>query len=328
LGRPGRRPPFVIEGDEYDTAFFEKTAKFLHYRPEVAILTSVEHDHIDIYPTPEAYLDVFGAFVELLPEHGLLVANAADPLVRKLSSRARCEVAYYALEGEDTAGIAPHWLAAPATITEDGSSFDLFAGGVFVGRLALSLPGRHNLRNALAALASATQGFGARLADLGAALAEFRGVRRRQELIGVAGGVRVYDDFAHHPTAVRETLLALRARHPHRRLFAIFEPKSATACRKLHQEEYPRAFEAADAVILAPLGRDNLPLEEALDLDRMLEQLKGLGKQAERAANLDAVVERAVRLARAGDVIVLLSNGAFGGVAGRITARLAEPHDR
>jgi UDP-N-acetylmuramate: L-alanyl-gamma-D-glutamyl-meso-diaminopimelate ligase len=327
-GRPGRRVPFVIEGDEYDTAFFEKTAKFLHYRPEVAIITSIEHDHIDIYPTPEAYLAAFRAFVELLPEQGLLVANAADPQVRELATRARSQVAYYALEGEDTGGVAPHWLAAPSSTTEDGSTFDLFAGGVFVGRLALGLAGRHNLKNALAALAAVAQGFGARLADLRTALAEFRGVRRRQELIGLVAGVRVYDDFAHHPTAVRETLLALRARHPSGRLLAIFEAKSATACRKLHQEQYPRAFEAADSVILAPLGREGLPKAEALDLDQIVNHLRSLGKRAERAPSLDDIVELAVGLVSRGDVIALLSNGAFGGLAQRITSRLAEACDR
>ncbi len=179
-GNRPRKTPFVIEGDEYDTAFFEKTAKFLHYRPEVAILTSIEHDHIDIYPTLDAYLEAFRKFVALLPEQGLLVAYAGDPRVREVAELARCDVAYYALEGEDTGGVSPHWMMAPATSDARAQSFDLFAGGVSCGRFALSLPGRHNLKNALAAVAACAQGFGAPILDVAKALASFRGVRRRQ----------------------------------------------------------------------------------------------------------------------------------------------------
>src|SRR6188768_3276020 len=165
--RPLRKPPFVIEGDEYDTAFFEKSAKFLHYRPEVAIVTSIEHDHIDIYPSLDAYLEAFEQFVALVPENGLIVANAADPLVRRVVQKARAEVAFFALEGEDTGGVAPHWLAAVADSGATGTAFDLFAGGMLAGRYANRLPGRHNVKNALAAVAASAQGFGARLSELG-----------------------------------------------------------------------------------------------------------------------------------------------------------------
>ena len=317
-----RRPPFVIEGDEYDTAFFEKTPKFLHYRPEVAILTSIEHDHIDVYPTLESYVTAFERFVALLPEHGLLVANAADPLVRAVAAKSRAEVAWYALHGEDTGGVAPQWLAAPAAIDATGTSFDLFAGGVACGRLALSLPGRHNLKNALAAVAASAQGFGVRISELSRALADFRGVKRRQELVGTPGGIAVYDDFAHHPSAVRETLSALRARHSGGRLLAVFEPRSATACRRLHQGDYPPAFAAADVVLIAPLGRSNLPPEQALDLSVLVEDLKKAGKTAEAPADHSEVVERVAALSRRGDVVALLSNGAFGGVVTRVVERL------
>ena len=161
-------PPFVIEGDEYDTAFFEKTAKFLHYRPEVAILTSIEHDHVDIYPDLESYLAAFRKFVALVPEGGLIVANAADAeVVQVVDAHARAQVAWFALEGEDTHGKPPHWLAAPAQMDEAGTRFDLYAGGVACGRLALTVPGHHNLKNALAAIGAAAQGYGARIADIG-----------------------------------------------------------------------------------------------------------------------------------------------------------------
>jgi UDP-N-acetylmuramate: L-alanyl-gamma-D-glutamyl-meso-diaminopimelate ligase len=320
---PARRTPFVIEGDEYDTAFFEKTAKFLHYRPELAIVTSIEHDHIDIYPTLESYLDAFRKFVALVPEQGLIVANGADPLLVDVVSRAaRAELSWFALEGEPTGGVAPHWLAAPAGSDARGQAFDLFAGGVACGRLALPLPGRHNLKNALAALAACTQGFGARLADLGAGLASFAGVRRRQDLIGTPRGVAVYDDFAHHPTAVRETLSALRHRHGAGRLLAVFEPRSATACRRLHQHEYAEAFDAADHVLFAPLGRSNLAAEEALDLAELVRALGARGKQAEQQPDVGAIIERLAALCESGDTIALLSNGAFGGIHQRLLARL------
>jgi UDP-N-acetylmuramate: L-alanyl-gamma-D-glutamyl-meso-diaminopimelate ligase len=320
----GRRVPFVIEGDEYDTAFFEKTAKFLHYRPEVAILTSIEHDHIDIYPTLDSYIEAFEKFVALLPETGLLIANAADPLVRRVAQATRAELGWFALQGEDTGDAAPHWLAAPAEVSASATTFDLFAGGVACGRLALGLPGRHNLKNALAALAAAAQGFGVRLADLGKPLAEFRGVKRRQELLGKPGGISVYDDFAHHPSAVRETLRALRERHPHGRLFAVFEPRSATACRKLHQHDYPPAFDAADVALIAPLGRSNLPPGEALDIAAIVSELAARGKLAEAPPEHAAIIDRVVAEARSGDVVALLSNGAFGGVARRLCERLGD----
>jgi UDP-N-acetylmuramate: L-alanyl-gamma-D-glutamyl-meso-diaminopimelate ligase len=236
---------------------------------------------------------------------------------------ARAEVAYFALEGEDTGGLPAHWLAAPACADSSGQSFDLFAGGVACGRLALAVPGRHNLRNALAALGAAAQGYGARLADLGPALASFAGVRRRQELLGAPRGISVYDDFAHHPTAVRETLAALRSRHPTGKLVAVFEPKSATACRKLHQDEYPRAFDSADVVLFTPLGRSNLPPEEMLDLDQVVDGLHARGKRAERFADTDAIVERLVTVTEPGDVVALLSNGAFARVGQAVVAELA-----
>ncbi|HEX5098441.1 MAG TPA: Mur ligase family protein, partial [Polyangiaceae bacterium] len=289
--RPMRRTPFVVEGDEYDTAFFEKTAKFLHYAPEVAIITSIEHDHVDIYPTFESYLEAFRRFVALVPPSGLIVANGSDQhVVRVVEAEARAPVAWFALADEPTHGVPPHWLAAPAGSDAKGQAFDLYAGGVACGRLALPLPGRHNLRNAVAALGAAAQGFGARLADLGPALASFPGVRRRQDLIGNPRGTFVYDDFAHHPTAVKETLAALRARHREGRLLAVFEARSATACRRMHQAEYAESFDAADEILLAPLGRTNLAAEEALDLEKLVLDLEARGRQARRYDSVEAIV--------------------------------------
>ena len=316
-----RKPPFVVEGDEYDTAFFEKTPKFWHYQPEVAIVTSIEHDHIDIYPNIGKYHDAFAGFVERVPEHGLIIAAAHDPdVVRIVESNAKAEVAWFGLEGEDLHGKPPHWLAAPATADDSGQSFDLFVGGVAGGRAVMGAPGHHNIRNALAALAAACQGFGVRTDAAVTALSEFQGVKRRQDLIFEARGVRVYDDFAHHPTAVRETAMAMRAKHASGRLWAVFEPRSATACRALHQEQYKTSFDAADRVVFAPVGRPDIPVDERLDLDELV---RVLGDKAWAAPSVEGIVERIAAQAERGDTILLLSNGAFGGIYEKLRASLS-----
>jgi UDP-N-acetylmuramate: L-alanyl-gamma-D-glutamyl-meso-diaminopimelate ligase len=319
----GRRTPFVVEGDEYDTAFFDKTPKLWHYRPEVGIVTSIEHDHVDIYPDEASYLAAFAGFLERIPDTGLVVAHAADPVVRDVVRRhARAPIAWYALEGDDTGDAPPHWLAAPATSDDGALAFDLYCGGTFAGRTALAVPGEHNLKNAVAALAAVSQGYGVPVTTAMSALPRFRGVARRQELVTAARGIRLYDDFAHHPTAVRETLRALRARHPRGKLWAIYEPRTATACRALHQAAYVEAFDAADHVVLAPLGRSNIAAGEALDLDALVAALTARNVPAERAASLDAIVERIAAHTTAGDTVVVLSNGAFGGMRERLATLL------
>lgn len=322
-GQALRGAPFVVEGDEYDTAFFEKTPKFWHYRPEVAIVTSLEHDHIDIYPTPESYRAAFEGFVERVPEHGLVLAAASDAqVVEVVRAKARCEVAWFALEGEELHGQAPHWLVAPVATDATGQSFDLYVGGVAAKRAATRLWGRHNLRNVAAALGAVCQGYGVPVDVALSALAEFRGVRRRQEVRYEVDGVRVIDDFAHHPTAVRETLSALRAAHREARLFVAFEPRSATACRSLHQLDYERAFDDADRVLLAPIGRPDLPLAERLDTERLARALTDRGTPSHALGSVDEIVATLAREARPGDVIALLSNGAFGGIYGALEAAL------
>jgi UDP-N-acetylmuramate: L-alanyl-gamma-D-glutamyl-meso-diaminopimelate ligase len=315
-----RKTPFVVEGDEYDTAFFEKTPKFWHYRPEVAIVTSIEHDHIDIYPDEASYHAAFRGFVERVPAHGLIVAAAADPAVVEIVSKhAKAEVAWFALDGDDTHGMPPHWLAAPATAGENGQTFDLYAGGVLAGRVGMRIPGHHNVRNAVAAIAAAAQGYGVPLDALTSALGRFEGVKRRQELLFEARGVKVYDDFAHHPTAVDETLRALRAKHEKGTLWAVFEPRSATACRALHQAQYAAAFGVAGRVIFAPLGRPDIAASERLDLGKLA---AALGDKAEAASSVDAIVATLTAEAQPGDIVALLSNGAFGGIYEKLKTAL------
>jgi UDP-N-acetylmuramate: L-alanyl-gamma-D-glutamyl-meso-diaminopimelate ligase len=319
----GDDAPFVIEGDEYDCAFFEKKPKFWRYHPYAAILTSLEHDHIDIYPDMESYRAAFEGFVERMDEKGVLVAWAGDPEVREVAKRARSRVVWYALDGEDTGDVTPTWLAAEVAPQGGAQPFDLFVGGTSAGRIYSPLSGRHNLKNAVAAMALAAETTGVAVRDLAAHLRAFRGVRRRQELIGVAGGVRIYEDFAHHPTAVRETLAGLRARHPEGRLFGVFEPRSATASRNLHQAEYPDAFRAADVAILAPVGRPEIGDEERLDVEGIAEAITARGRSATAAPSIDAIVEQLRAETRRGDTVVLMSNGAFGGIYDRVLVSLA-----
>ena len=311
LGAEGA--PFVIEGDEYDSAFFEKVPKFWSYRPSAAILTSIEYDHVDIFPDAETYVAAFRKFVELLPTDGWLFAWAGDPLVREVASAAPCKVRFYALDGDDCGDVQPMWLGMRAP----GGAMDLFGGGSLCGRTTLPLVGRHNARNTVAALAMASEAAGAPLDRLIAALPSFRGTKRRQELVGITNGVHVYDDFAHHPTAVKETLSGFRER-AEGRLIAVFEPRSATASRRLHQDRYPDAFASADVTILAPVGRSEVPSDEKLDTTRIAEELMNRGKTAHACASVDEAVAAAVDVAEAGDTIIVMSNGRFEDAPDRI----------
>ncbi len=320
LGHDGG--PFVIEGDEYDSAFFEKRPKFLRYRPHYVVLTSLEHDHIDIYSSLDAYRGAFVELVERLPEEGLLVAYAGDPEVRAVAKRARCRVSFYALDGDDTGDVVPVWLALPAPAEGNVQPFDLFFGGSSCGRVFSPLAGVHNVKNATAAIALCAEGANVAVNAAVRKLAQFRGVKRRQELIATADGVRIYDDFAHHPTAVLETLAGLRARHTDGRLIALFEPRSATASRRLHQELYADAFAPADWTLLAPVGRPEIDASERLDVQAIAASLLRRGKRAEAPATHDEIVELLVRDARPSDTLVVMSNGDFGGILDRIAAAL------
>jgi len=314
--RLGGGPDFVIEGDEYDSAYFEKIPKFLSYNPAAAVVTSVEHDHVDIYPTAEAYREAFRSLAALVSP-GPLAIWAGDPTAADIAGAARVEVETYAVEG-DPSDRPADWTARP---TGDGS-FELLVRGEPRGRSSTSLAGRHNMRNCLAAIAMAHRAAGAPLDDLLRALPLFSGVARRQQVLGRPRGISVYDDFAHHPTAVRETLEAIASRHPGARLVAVFEPRSATACRRLHQGAYPDAFGAADLAIVAPVARRDLPEPERLDTRRLARDLELRGVPAVAAEDLDEIVDRVVEWARPGDVVAILSNGSFGGVGRRLVEAL------
>jgi UDP-N-acetylmuramate: L-alanyl-gamma-D-glutamyl-meso-diaminopimelate ligase len=307
---------FVIEGDEYDSAYFEKRPKFLSYMPSAAVITSVEHDHVDVYPTEEDYRRAFYELAKIVRK-GPLAVYAGDRTALEVARGASVPVVGYAVEGDLEQGA--DWLAVP-----DGPlAADVIAGGRKIARLELPLAGRHNARNALAATILAHEAAGVPLALIEEALPGFGGVARRQQVVCNSAGVTLYDDFAHHPTAVNETLSALAARHPDGRLLAAFEPRSATACRRLHQGRYAEAFDDADEAIIAPVGRE-IPDEKRLDTTLLAGQISARGTPAAAAADLEEVVDRIMSLVGPGDAVVLLSNGSFGGIAERLAARLAE----
>ncbi len=328
-GMSAKLAPFVVEGDEYDAVYWNKHPKFFDYigirTDDVVIITSVEQDHIDIYPSAAVYEAQFEKLTAMVPGEGVLVCDARDERVRRIvSEHAEAKTVFYALQGDDTGHITPTWQGAmgPPDPVTGAQPFDLYAGGSFCGRFVLGVPGAHNVRNAVGAVAACAEGFGVGVQAARTALASFAGVRRRQDLLGCPDGVIVYDDFAHHPTAVQETLQAIRARHPNGELWAVFEPRSATACRALHQDEYVAAFGLADHVLFAPLGRGNIPEAERLDLPRLAREI-GVHK-AFAAESVSAVLERLVLGARSGDTVVLLSNGAFGGIHSKLLAALAD----
>jgi UDP-N-acetylmuramate: L-alanyl-gamma-D-glutamyl-meso-diaminopimelate ligase len=263
--------------------------------------------------------------VARIPEDGVLVAWAGDPLVRRVASKAKCRVVFFALSTDDVADLSPTWVAAPIAAQGGAQPFDLFVGGSSGGPVLSPLAGSHNVKNALAAIAlisEATNG-SIPLTTLTQALRSFSGVKRRQELLAEAAGVLVYDDFAHHPTAVRETLAAIRARHPDGTLFAVFEPRSATAVRKIHEPEYEHAFASADVTLLAPLGRSNVPESDRLDVAKIAAAIRARGGDAEAPENHDAILAGLIEKAKRGDVIVLMSNGDMSGLHDRVIAALA-----
>jgi UDP-N-acetylmuramate: L-alanyl-gamma-D-glutamyl-meso-diaminopimelate ligase len=305
--RLGKGREFVIEGDEYDSAFFDKTAKFLKYLPDIAVINNVEFDHADIYADLDAVRLAFRRLVNLVPRSGLLLLGADSPDAAALTK--------WAVSPVETFGLAESadWHATDINVTSAGQSFNVSHAGSPFGAMQIPLFGAHNVRNALAAIAVAhtVSVPAARIAD---GLLQFRGVKRRLEIYGEADGVTVYDDFAHHPTAIAETLAGLRAANPQRRIWAIFEPRSASSSRRVFQEEFARAFGAADEVIIAPVFRTNLPEAERLSSQQLVADLNSAGRRARAAASIDDIVATIVAERRPGDLIVFMSNGGFGGI--------------
>jgi len=314
--RLGAGREFVIEGDEYDSAFFDKTAKFLKYLPDVAVINNVEFDHADIYADFDAVSLAFRRLVTLVPRGGLLVIGADSDGARALCGAAVSRVETFGL------GDGVDWQADEIESRTQGTRFRVRHGGQPFGAFEVPLVGTHNVRNALAAIAVASDaGLGAD--QIAAGLASFAGVKRRLEVAGVADGVTVYDDFAHHPTAVAETLAGVRAAHPHARVWAIFEPRSASSCRRVFQDDFARAFAPADEVLIAPVYRSKLPEAERLSVPLLVEALARGGQSARAAASVDAIVSTIAAEHRPGDFVVVMSNGGFGGIHQKLLRALA-----
>jgi UDP-N-acetylmuramate: L-alanyl-gamma-D-glutamyl-meso-diaminopimelate ligase len=319
--RDGAGPHFVVEGDEYDTAFFDKTPKFLHYHPRTLLLTSVEFDHADIYRDLAHVKEAFRTLVRGMPADGAIVAALDDANVCDVLDGAPCRVVGYGVGDAEHGFRAVDLDPGPA-----GTAFRVLRDGDEVARAVVPLYGRHNVANALGALATAVT-LGAPLAAAAAALARFRGVRRRQEVRGTAAGVTVLDDFAHHPTAVRETVAAMRGRFPGRRLVAVLEPRSNTSRRALFQADFAEALAGADRAVVAvvphePIYSNTGEVTAYLDAGRLAEDLRVAGVDAEAIEGVDAIVERLAATCRDGDVVLVMSNGDFGGLWGKLLERL------
>jgi UDP-N-acetylmuramate: L-alanyl-gamma-D-glutamyl-meso-diaminopimelate ligase len=313
--RLGGGRDFVIEGDEYDSAFFDKTAKFLKYLPDIAVINNIEFDHADIYADLEAIRVAFRRLVNLVPRRGLLLLGD-DPEARRLAAAAHCRVETFGLDdGSD-------WQAHDLKPRQDGMTFSVRRKRSSVGSFEIPMLGAYNVRNALAAIAvGAAAGLSPQTAA--EALKQFKGVRRRLQLRAQVDGVSVFDDFAHHPTAIAETLGGVRSAFPGQRIWAIFEPRSATSCRRVFQSDFARAFEAADEVVIAEVFRSNLPEEERLSSDELVADLRKSGQKARYIPAVDDIVATVAREKRDGDLVVIMSNGGFGGIHQKLVDALS-----
>ncbi len=312
---------FILEGDEYETAFFDRGPKFFHYHPDTLVLTSLEFDHADIYADFTAYELAFRRLVNLVPRSGRVVhwgdTEESGPAIRAAAGKAFCAVETYGFcEGND-------WLAGDVVVEGEYTRFRVAHRGREFGAFSLAASGRHNVLNALAAIAVAhSRGISAE--SLAEALASFRSVRRRMDVKGEAGGILVVDDFAHHPTAVRATIEAARLRWPGRRIWALLEPRSNSMRRRVFQESLPQSLALADRVVLGGVFRaQQLSDMERLSPESVAESVRRLGRDARLIEDSAAIAEFIAAEARPGDLLLVMSNGSFDGLCDKLLKRLA-----
>ena len=304
---------FILEGDEYDTAFFDKRSKFVHYLPEVVVANNLEFDHADIFPDLAAIQKTFSHLIRLIPRNGLLLANGDDPNLAPLLNVTHCPVKRFGL-GEDN--------AVRAFNLRYGSTASEFELPSF--KFHLNMAGEFNVRNALAVVACAKHA-GLSNKEIQSAFDTFTGIKRRMEVRGIAGGVTLVDDFGHHPTAIRETLKALRLRFPTHKIWAVFEPRSNTTRRNVFQKELISAFAQADAVVVAQVARlEQVPAAERLDPELLMMELEAAGKQAAYLPDVESIVKHVAERAQGGEVVVVFSNGGFGGIHAKLLERLGQ----
>lgn len=313
--RKGR--PFIIEGDEYDTAFFDKGPKFMHYFPDALILTHVEFDHADIYKDLDAVKTAFRRLVNLVPRRGRIVAFDAAPHVRDCVSKAFCPVELYGKSDE------AHWRISDMQHEQGKTHWKVARAGQPWAELSLGMAGEHNAMNATAAAALAA-GQGVPLAAIEEALTTFQSVKRRLEIRAVVNGVTIIDDFAHHPTAIRETLRALRGAYPLARLWAVLEPRSNTLRRNVFERELIESLGLADRIVLAGVFKqESIPEHERLHPEQVVLALAKAGHEAALYAHADDIVDAIAPELEEGDVVAILSNGGFDGIYEKLPARLA-----
>jgi UDP-N-acetylmuramate: L-alanyl-gamma-D-glutamyl-meso-diaminopimelate ligase len=302
---------FIIEGDEYDTAFFDKRSKFVHYLPEIAILNNLEFDHADIFSSLAEIQTSFRRLINLVPRNGQLFGNGDDANLAPLLEVTHCPVKRFGLD-ERNAVRAFNLKLGPTA-----SEFELPSA-----KFHLNLVGELNVRNALAVVAAAKH-CGLKNSQIQSAFSSFKGIKRRMEIRGIAGGVTVVDDFGHHPTAIRETLRALRLKFPTQRVWAVFEPRSNTTRRNVFQQELAGAFAEADAVVVSQVAKlEQLKPEERLDPARLIQDITATGKPTAYLAEVDQIVAHLARETQGGDVICVFSNGGFGNIHAKLLQRL------
>ena len=313
---------FVIEADEYDTAYFDKGPKMWHYLPFVGVVNNIEFDHADIYRDEEAYRFAFSRFINLVPRSGTLVAGWDSPIVRELAAKAPSPVQPFAWSDDGGEAGDAEWTARGVSFGPEGTRFTVLRGGEAWGEVVTPLTGAFNVRNCLAVIAAA-EFIGADREGVREGLRTFRSVKRRMELRGEARGVTVIDDFAHHPTAVRETIAAVRQRYVGRPVVAIFEPRSYTAQRKEFQGDYARAFAAADQVVLAGLFHpERYTAETAMNPNELVDGWRAEGKEAWFIPDPDEIVRHLEPRLKGGEVVLIMSNGGFGGIHDKLLKAL------
>jgi UDP-N-acetylmuramate: L-alanyl-gamma-D-glutamyl-meso-diaminopimelate ligase len=314
--RLGSGESFVVEGDEYDTAFFNKVSKFLHYQPNCAILTSIEFDHADIFTDLEQIQESFRNFVRLLPADGALIACLDEPLVAEIADLCTAPVIGYGI------GDNCQWQLRDLRVSGLTSTFKAYKDGSCFGEFSLPMPGMHNGLNGLAVIAMMDH-LGIAAPSIEQGLASFEGVKRRQQIRGEVNGILVIDDFAHHPTAVRETIKALRLAWPERRLIIVFEPRTNSSRRSIFQQQYEAAFAGADRVVvreIVPLT--NVPAEEQFSSRQLAAALVGQGIAADYFSDTGQIVAFLTEQARSGDVIAIFSNGGFDNIHQQLLEQL------
>ena len=311
---------FVIEGDEYDTAYFDKGPKFLHYVPDTVVLGNVEYDHADIYPDLDSVTTAFRRLVNLIPRRGLLLAGAASSLALESGKAAFCRVESFAVAG--AVDVTADWQARVVRVDESGSRFEVWRDGAQYGKVAGPFWGEAALSNVLAVVATSHH-LGLSADEISVGLRSFRGAARRLEVRGEARGVTVVDDFAHHPTAIRETIRSARLRWPHRKQWAVFEPRSFTARSQVFQKAFVAALGEADAVVLAAVfSSSRLPADKELSEERVIEELRDAGTAAWFIPEVEEIVSFLDGRLSDADVVLGMSNGGFGGFHRRLLERL------